>query len=53
MPEAKQEIRTTEKRIFEELTFIADHILTMEKLLLETLSHLDGQKKVMRETFRP
>ena len=38
MSEGEKEIRTTEKRIFEELTFLADHILTMEKLLLETLS---------------
>jgi hypothetical protein len=47
MPEPEQQTKDAEKRIFEELTFIGDHLLTVEQLLRELLRQLEGQKKVV------
>ena len=42
MPKAEQPEKSPEDRIFEELTFIGDHILYIEKTLQEILRRLGG-----------
>ena len=51
MQEHEQAMLETQKRIVEEVTFLADHILRMEKLLRQILYQLDNHKKVPLEPF--
>jgi hypothetical protein len=42
MPEQEQP-QNIDQRILEELTFIADHLISVESLLREMLRRMDGQ----------
>ena len=42
MPETVHPAKETEERIFQEMTFIGEHILYVEKLLQEILRRLGG-----------
>ena len=42
MPD-KAQPQSTDLRILEELTFIADHLISVENLLREMLLRMDGQ----------
>ena len=43
MPEQEQP-QNIDLRILEELTFIADHLISVESLLREMLRRMDGEK---------
>ena len=45
MPETVHPAKNTEERIFQEITFIGEHILHVEKLLQEILRRLGADAK--------
>ena len=50
MPDTEQP-KNVDLRILEELTFIADHLISVENLLREMLLRMDGQN-MGRDTVR-
>lgn len=53
MPQVEEMQMDTEKRIFEELTFVGEHILHVEKLLQEVLHRLAPEPGERITPFSP
>ena len=52
VPEPEKPMTEGEKRIFDELTFLAEHILRIEELLKKMLSRLEEKGKMENPRLR-